>query len=347
MKAHVLYGIGDLRWTEVPEPTLKSGEVLVKVRACGICGSDVARVFKTGTYHFPTIIGHEFTGEVCEVFDRTAQSHWIGKRVGIFPLKPCFRCENCLHGEYELCTNYDYLGSRCDGGFGEYVAVPEWNLMPLPETVGYATAAMLEPASVAMHALGISGMKTGDTVAVVGPGTIGMILCRQAILSGAKKVALIGRSAAKLDFAEEYGIEYRINSEKEDVCQVIYGLTDGRGVDIAIEGTGASGPMNMCLDIVRSSGTIVALGNPSCDMNLEKGAYWKILRRQLKIYGTWNSCYGSKDSDWVKVLSLLESGQLSLEPLITHRLPFERLKEGFEIMRDRDVYSNKVMLLNN
>lgn len=346
MKAHVLYGIGNLRWTDVPEPVLNSGEVLIRVKACGICGSDVARVFQTGTYHFPTIIGHEFAGEVCKV-SKDSQSYLIGKRMGVFPLKPCFKCENCLRGEYELCTNYDYLGSRCDGGFGEYVAVPEWNLVELPATIGYPTAAMLEPASVAMHVLSIAGVKTGDTVAVVGPGTIGMILCRLLILFGAKKVILIGRSQAKLDFAKQYGIECTINSEKGDVIQTIHEQTDGKGVDIAIEGTGASDPMNLCLNIVRSSGTIVVLGNPTGDMNLEKNIYWKILRRQLKIYGTWNSRYGTESSDWNRVLSLLENGKLSLEPLITHRLPFDHLKEGLDIMRDRGVYSNKIMLIKD
>lgn len=346
MKAHVLYGIGDLRWTDVPVPSLKTGEFLTRVRACGICGSDVARVFKTGTYHFPTIIGHEFSGEICEVAD-PAQSHLLGRRVGVFPLKPCFKCANCRQGKYELCTDYDYLGSRCDGGFGEYVAVPSWNLIGLPDTVSHPTAAMLEPASVAMHALTVAGVKEGDRVAVFGPGTIGMILCRLAVLAGARKVILIGRSQWKLDFAKEYGIDCVVNSEREDVVEAIQELTEGRGVDVAVEGTGASWPMNRCLDIVGHSGTVVALGNPQGDVQLEKNAWWKVLRRQLKICGTWNSRFGTEDSDWVKVLSLLERGHLSLEPLITHRLPFDRLKEGLEVMRDREVRSNKVMLLND
>lgn len=347
MKAHVLYAVGDLRWTEVAEPTLRSDEVLVRVRAAGICGSDVARVFKTGTYHFPTIIGHEFSGEVCRVYEPATQSHLLGKRVGVFPLKPCFRCENCRQGVYECCTDYDYLGSRCDGGFAEYVAVPEWNLLELPETIDFPTAAMLEPASVAMHALRQSGFRTGDTVAVVGPGTIGMILCRLAQLEGAKKTILIGRSPCKLDFARtRYGIEYVINSTTENVQQWISDITEGRGVDVIFEGTGASASMEMCLNLVRYSGHIVALGNPLGDMTLEKGTYWKLLRRQLHLHGTWNSRFGTPESDWTRIVALLEQGALSLSPLITHRLPFDRLLEGFNIMRDDTVYSNKIMLVN-
>lgn len=347
MKAHVLYAVGDLRWTEVAEPVPGPGEVLVRVRAAGICGSDVARVFKTGTYHFPTIIGHEFSGEVCKVYDPATQAYLLGKRVGVFPLKPCFRCENCRQGVYECCTDYDYLGSRCDGGFAEYVAVPEWNLLELPETIDFPTAAMLEPASVAMHAFRRSGFRKGDAVAVVGPGTIGMILCRLAQLGGAAKTILIGRSQSKLDFAHaRYGIEYVVNSTTEDVQQRISAITNGRGVDVIFEGTGASASMDLCLNLVRYSGNIVALGNPQGDMVLEKGAYWKVLRRQLHLHGTWNSRFGTPESDWMDIVALLDAGKLPLSSLITHKLPFDRLLEGLNIMRDQTIYSNKVMLVN-
>ena len=345
MKAHILYGIGDLRYTDVPEPELKQGEVLINVKASGICGSDVARVFKTGTYHFPTIIGHEFAGEVCRVHD-DSQLHLLGKRVGVFPLKPCFKCHNCREGKYELCIDYDYLGSRCDGGFGEYVAVPEWNIIELPESVNFPTAAMLEPASVAMHALTQSGFHKGDIIAVIGPGTIGMILCRLAQIAGAKRVILIGRSQHKLDFAKNFGIDFVINSATGNVAETIMQLTEGKGVDIAFEGTGASASMNLCLEIVRHSGTILALGNPLGDMQLDKASYWKLLRRQLKIYGTWNSRFGTNDSDWTKIISLLSNKSMELETLITHKLDFNKLSYGLQIMQDDTIYSNKVMLIN-
>src|SRR5574344_1882626 len=159
MKASVLYGIDDLRYVEdYSTPVLKDNEVMVKVKAAGICGSDVARVLKNGTYHFPTIIGHEFSGEICEVKDKKDDA-LIGKRVSVFPLKPCFKCESCKQGDYEMCEHYDYLGSRCDGGFAEYVAVPKWNLCFLPDIISFESAAMFEPSSVAMHALGRSKMK--------------------------------------------------------------------------------------------------------------------------------------------------------------------------------------------
>lgn len=346
MKANVLFGINELRYVDVPIPALQSGEALIKVKAAGICGSDVARVFTTGTYHFPTIIGHEFAGEVYEVKD-SENCHWVGKRVAVFPLKPCFQCENCRQGLYELCNHYDYLGSRCDGGFAEYVAVPVWNLLELPTEIDFESAAMMEPASVAMHALLQSRFKPGDTVAVIGPGTIGLILCQLALLSGARRVFLIGRTQEKLEFAQQYGVKDTCNSEIDNVKQWMDLQTDGKGADILFEGTGASRSLEYCLDLVKSSGTVVALGNPQGNISLSKVSYWKILRKQISFYGTWNSRFGTPGSDWEKIKQVLQNGQLDLHPLITHRLPMDKLLEGLEIMRNPSIYSNKIMLRND
>ncbi len=346
MKANVLFGIGDLRYTDVSIPKLKRREVLVKVRAAGICGSDIARVFKTGTYHFPTVIGHEFAGEVCEISD-SVDSSWIGQKVSVFPLKPCFNCDNCKMQRYELCTHYDYIGSRCDGGFAEYVAVPVWNLQKLPDSISFEEAALLEPAAVAMHALRQSGFKKGDTIVVIGPGPIGMLLCQIAKCLDVSEVVLIGRSQAKLDFAREYGIKKVCNSTNSDVPDWISENISDSGVDIVFEGTGSSASFENCLSIIKSSGTIVALGNPIDDIVLRKEFYWKILRKQLRIYGTWNSRFGTDDNDWDRIISLLNSGLLNVRPLITHRLEFSQLMEGLNIMRDPSIYSNKVMLIDH
>ena len=129
MNAYVLDGINQLHLKEVPMPVVQKGEVLVQVKAAGICGSDIPRIFKTGTYHFPTIPGHEFSGKVVE----SENPAWMGKRVGIFPLIPCHSCAPCKKKRYEVCRQYSYLGARTDGGFAEYVAVPEDNLIEMQE----------------------------------------------------------------------------------------------------------------------------------------------------------------------------------------------------------------------
>ena len=162
MRAYELHGVNDLRREDIEKPEIPSGWVLVQVKASGICSSDIPRIFTNGTYHFPTIPGHEFSGVVAACGEGVPEDR-IGKRVGIFPLIPCRTCPQCRQKKYEMCEHYDYLGSRRDGGFAEYVAVPDWNLMELPENVSFREAAMLEPLSVALHAVKRSGVKPGDT----------------------------------------------------------------------------------------------------------------------------------------------------------------------------------------
>src|SRR5574344_126460 len=347
MKATVLYGIDDLRYVDdYPAPVLKAGEVMVHVKAAGLCGSDVARVLKNGTYHFPTMIGHEFSGEICGTFD-DEDSSLIGKRVSVFPLKPCMTCDNCRQGRYEMCEHYDYLGSRCDGGFAEYVAVPKWNLCFLPDCISFESAAMFEPSSVAMHALRRSGLKIGDSIAIVGPGTIGIILCQLAKIAGAGQVFLIGRSKEKLDFARKMGVEDVFNSSKGDVVTWLKERTAGAGVDVALEGTGAPASLELCLNITKASGTLLAMGNPLSDISLSQQAYWKLLRKQICVVGTWNSSYGTSISDWQKIMKLVANQSLTLEPLITHRLALSELYQGIKMMADPKVYTNKVMIIND
>lgn len=347
MKASVLYDINDLRFVnDYPIPNLKESEVVVKVSHAGICGSDVARVFKTGTYHFPTVIGHEFSGVVNAVADESLQG-WIGKRVGVFPLKPCFECDNCRKGLFEMCDNYDYLGSRCDGGFEEYVAVPEWNLIELPESVSLEQAAMLEPVSVAIHALNQVSEIQGKSVAVIGPGAIGNILGMIAGIKGAKKVIIIGRTRSKLDFAKENSADVVINSLVEDVEKRIIEETDGIGAGVVVEGTGASESLSMSIKITAKGGDVVLMGNPIGDFFLEKNTYWMILRRQLSLHGTWNSSFKSHKDDWMEAVGYFASGKLDVSRVISHRLSFDKLLTGLEIMRDKEIFSNKIMLVNN
>ena len=177
MKARVLRAVGNLEYCDYPMPEVKSDEVLFRVRACGICGSDIPRIFVNGTYHFPTIPGHEFSGEVVGAGSEKYQD-LVGMRATVFPLIPCKTCENCNNGDYEMCKSYDYLGSRSDGAFAEYVRVPVWNLVPIPDALSFEEAAMTEPCAVALHALRRAQIEVGDNVVIFGPGTIGMLIAQ-------------------------------------------------------------------------------------------------------------------------------------------------------------------------
>ena len=345
MKANVLFGVNDLRYITYDRPILKKGQVLVEVKAAGICGSDVARVFKNGTYHFPTIIGHEVSGVVKEVKDEK-DVPLVNRRVSVYPLIPCGECPSCRQGFYETCTHYNYLGSRCDGGFAQYVAVPTWNILTIPDEITFEQAAMLEPCAVAIHALRKARIGLGSKVAIFGPGTIGMILCRMAKLTGAH-VLLLGRTQQKLDHAEELELVDEIcNVTMHNAHDWILEQTDSQGVDVAIEGTGSSEMFGSCLQVVKAGGTVVCLGNPQGDYYIEKNNYWQILRKQFTLLGTWNSSFAVPGYDWKRVLDLMSDQLLHPERLITHRFPLSQLNKGLDLMRDQNVYTNKVMIIN-
>lgn len=346
MKAYVLEGIDQLEYKDVETPESREGFALVEVKAVGICGSDIPRIFETGTYHFPTIPGHEFAGVVKEVYDEEYKE-LVGERVGVFPLIPCRECSPCQEGKYELCRNYNYLGSRCDGGFAEYVLVPIWNLLPLPDTVSFQEAAMLEPASVARHGLSQIGEENilGKTVCIFGPGTIGLLMAQWAGIFGADKVLLVGTKEGQKALAAKLGFTLFCNSKTEDVQEFLKANTDGEGPDIVVEGVGNDSVLSECLKAVKPGGSILLVGNPHGDVNLEKAVFWQILRKQLKLYGTWNSSYfGGMESDWTKTVEAIEEDRLKPAEQITHELEFERLKDGLNIMRERKEFCNKVMI---
>lgn len=320
MKAWVLHEVGDLRYEDVPLPELQPGWALIKVLAAGICSSDIPRIFEKGTYHFPTIPGHEFCGRVEAVHDG-ADNGWIGKRVGVYPLIPCKKCPSCLKGEYETCSDYDYIGSRRDGGFAEYVAVPVWNLIELPDTVSDIQGALLEPAAVALHAVRRGNIKPGEAVCVVGTGAIGILAGQWAKLHGAERVVVKGRSGAKRELVQQCGLEYSTDTDGSYNC--------------VIEAVGSEKALEESLMLASPSGRILLMGNPDGDRNLSWNLYWSILRKQLTLIGTWNSSYGVQESDWAEVIQDIDSKILSTIPLVSYILRFEELHTGLSIIRHK------------
>lgn len=332
MKAYVLHGVNDLRYEDVPIPECPKGWVIVQVKSAGICSSDIARVFTKGTYHFPTIPGHEFSGVVYGVADGENQ-HWIGKRVGVFPLIPCRECPQCKKKQYEMCANYDYVGSRRDGAFAEYVAVPIWNLLPLPDEVPLEVAAMLEPLSVGLHALKKAEIKQTDSVAVIGTGMIGISAAQWAKKYTAGEVVVIGRNENKRYLVESTGLPYEVHTK-----------LDGKEYDVVLEAVGTPESVDLALNLIRPGGTVVLMGNPSGDILLTQNTYWRILRKQLIVKGTWNSFYdGDNKSDWTEAIEALAKGEVEVKSLISHTFPQERLIDGLQLMRDHKEPYCKIM----
>lgn len=331
MKAYVLHGIGDLRYEDCPLPKIRPGWTLVRVLAAGICSSDLPRIFQKGTYHFPTIPGHEFCG-VVETAASPEDRHWIGKRVGVFPLIPCKACAFCRKGQYETCSNYDYIGSRRDGGFAEYVAVPVWNLIELPDAVSDIQGALLEPAAVALHAVKRAGIFPDASVCVVGSGAIGLLAGQWAKFHSAGRVAVKGRGESKRPLVQRCGLEY------------IRDALPGEEFDCVIEAVGSAQALEESLVLAKPGGRLVLMGNPDGPRALSQDLYWRILRRQLTLTGTWNSSYGGRNSDWTETVHAMESGRLQMDGVVTYVLKKAELKKGLAIMRDRRDSFCKIML---
>ncbi|MHB1293579.1 MAG: galactitol-1-phosphate 5-dehydrogenase [Anaerolineae bacterium] len=345
MQALVLHGIGDLRLERVPIPTLRAGEALVRVAAAGVCGSDVPRVFVHGTYRFPLIPGHEFAGVVQRVEGpATCQP---GTRVAVKPLIPCGHCVYCQVGATAQCTAYDYLGSRSDGGWAEFVRVPQANLLPLPASLDLVQAALAEPAAVALHALRRGQVAPGDTVAILGSGPIGMMLARWANLLGAGQVLLVDIDPHKLHVARDLGLGLTCDSREQDPVDWAREQTAGRGPDLVIEAAGAPITFEQSLRMARPLGRVVIMGNPAAAVNLPQATISQVLRKELDIRGTWNSCFVELPVDeWRVVVDMMASRRLDVAPFITHRVPLAQGVQALEMMRDRRTFYNRVVLVN-
>ena len=320
-----LHAVGDLRYENLPYPVCGDDEVIVKIRSCGVCGSDISRVYTKGTYHFPTVIGHEFSGEV--VFDKEGKLE--GEKVVIFPLLPCFDCESCKEKNYATCANYDYYGSRRDGGMSEFLAVKKWNLLKMPEGLSFDEGAMCEPVSVGRHAVLKLNIEKGETLLVSGAGPIGIIAGQWAKMQGVEKVYYFDIDERKIEFAKTLGFfEYK----------------EGAKINCVIEGTGHQDAVRKCLEAIKPYGKMVLMGNPGGDVLLSQNTYWHILRKEIRLFGTWNSSFNDIQNDWKESLKAMSEGEIDVKPLITHKFPLSRCNEALEMMKDRKEFYNKVIL---
>lgn len=353
MKAYVLHNIGDIRLDECSEPKLNKNEVLLKVRAVGICGSDIPRIYNTGAYNHPLIPGHEFSGEVVKLGEEVSKV-WLNKRVGVFPLIPCYECHCCRNKQYEMCKNYSYLGSRQDGGFAEFVAVPVENLIELPNNVTFQQAAMLEPMAVGIHSIrkafnvnDLENIKDKDkTICVCGLGTIGLLIFMFLKEFGFKNVYLIGNKETQKKLVTSMGLEekYFCDTNKFDSKKWLENLTGGIGIDIFFECVGKNETIKLAVESAAPSGKIILLGNPYSDLELEKAIYWKVLRSQLTLIGSWNSSFTKDENDdWEYVIKLLKDGRINPEKFITHNYDLDDLENGFLIMKNKSEEYVKIM----
>lgn len=315
MNALVLNANGDLAYKEVVDPVVGDDECLIAVKYAGVCSSDFHRAYDKWAYFYPLIMGHEFAGEILKIGSRVSK-YSPGDRVVIFPLIPCKTCEFCLNKQYAQCTNYSYYGSRQNGGFAQLVSVKEWNLLKLPNDISFERAAVIEPISVAFHAISKAEIKSNQKIAILGAGFIGLVTAF--ILSktcNAHDIILIDLDKNKLNFAAQYGFSTICTQDNSSWDEI---LIKSGGVEIVFEMCGAVQTFKHSLHIVKSHGQVIWVGNVTGDMLFEKKLISSILRKELKIKGSWNSSFTHDDSDdWHKALNYARESN-ELDKLLTH-----------------------------
>ena len=340
MKALVLQQDKVLNYQEVKMPVQRGREVLVKVEFSGICGSDIGRGFDGKAYNYPLIMGHEFAGVVEISFP--GSKYKKGDRVVIFPLLPCKQCEACQTGNFAQCINYDYYGSRRDGGFAEYVTVSEENLFLIPHHVNLLHAAMIEPAAVALHGVRQARVDVGSTAVVYGCGPIGNMTSQWLQIAGCSQVIVVDIDPLKLDIAKKMGF-ITINSLRCDPVEAIYELTDGRGAHIAVE---AAGFPETFLNAVRSvgrMGQVVFMGNIHGTFTIGEKDFSNLLRKEVKIFGTWNSKITPEGiDDWTTTLRMMDK-ELNVAPLISHTPGLSEGEQIFKAIVDKQGFFNKII----
>ena len=322
MKAMMLTEYKNLILTEMPIPSFGDDELLVRVRACGICGSDIHGYDgSTGRRIPPLVMGHEASG-VVEQAGPSVEGYKIGDRITFDSMISCGRCRFCQLGRMNLCDSRRVLGVSCGdyrqhGCFAEYVVVPDRICYHLPDSLSFEEAAMIEAVSVAVHAVNRTPMKLGHTAVVVGSGMIGLLVVQAVKLAGAGQVIAVDVDDRKLALAQELGADAGLNSKKMDVIAEIKKRTEGRGADVALEAVGATDPIATALAAVRKGGTVTLIGNvsPKIELNLQS-----VVTREINLLGTCGS-----SGEYPECIRLMAEGKINVKPMISAAVP---LSEG-------------------
>ena len=341
MKALVLVDYKKLIYTDTEMPAITSDDVLIHVKACGICGSDIHGYDgSTGRRRPPVIMGHEASG-IIEAVGSNVINWKIGDRVTFDSTIYCNECENCRKGYINLCENRKVVGVSCEdykqnGAFAEYIAVPQHILYKLPDNVTFDQAAMIEPLSIAFHAANQVPHVIGASAAVVGAGKIGMLLIQTLRMFGFGKIIAIKNSENEAELIHQIGADYCLFSSKDDVPSAVSDITDGKGVDFVFEAAGNEKSVNLCFDICRRNGSIILIGNSAPKVN---NPLQKLVTKQLQIIG---SCASS--GEYPECLDMISRKLINVDLLIGNRVPLSEGAYWFEKLYSNHDNNLKVIL---
>ena len=342
MRALVLNEYKRLDLQDVPQPETGSRDILIRVRSCGICGSDVHGFDgSSGRRIPPLIMGHEAAGEIAALGSE-ANGFEVGERVTFDSMICCQRCVFCRQGRPNLCEDRRVLGVSCGdyrrhGAFAEYVAVPGHIVFPVPEGVSFDQAAMVEPVSVAVHAVNRTNPRLGETALVVGAGMIGLLTIQALRSAGCGRIIAADLAADRLELAAKLGADQTIQArEGVDIPELVRAETGGLGADIVLEAVGADATVQMSLDCVRKGGKVTLIGNvtPTVQFGLQN-----VVTREIDVLG---SCASA--NDYPACLALMQRGAIQVDPILSAAVPLERGPEMFERLYAREPNLTKVIL---
>jgi L-iditol 2-dehydrogenase len=341
MKALLLKNYKDLELVEFPTPEVGPSDVLIRVKACGICGSDVHGFDgSTGRRIPPIVMGHEAAGLIHAV-GANVKGYHEGDRVTFDSTISCGQCYFCTRGEINLCDNRQVLGVSCGefrrhGAFAEYVVVPQNILYRLPDSLPFEHAALIEAVSIGVHAVNITPIQLGATAVIVGTGMIGLLMLQAARLAGCSQIIAVDLDDAKLEVARSLGADVTLNPKTVDVPAEVYKLTGGHGADVALEAVGASSPIKTAILSVRKGGTVTLVGNisPNVEIPLQS-----VVSRQIRLQG---SC--ASNGEYPQCIDLLARGLIKVEPIISALAPLEEGVEWFEKLYAHNNNLMKVVL---
>ena len=352
MKAAVFHGPFDIRVEDVEVPEVPSGWILVRVKACGICGSDVhmykgtspeLKEFKIDLKRgCKGVFGHEAAGEVIQVGEGVEDLK-KGDRVSLCPLWGCGKCVYCRTGQFHLCLDQRVLGYTHVGAYSEYTAAPAEVAYLLPNHVSYEKGAFLDPVSCGTHAVNKIAVTPADIVAVIGAGTLGLSSAVVAKAYGARKVIVVDLLESPLKVAEKMGVDETVNASETDPVQEVMRLTDEVGADAVIEAVGGDAPtIQQAIRMARKGGRISYIGIFSTPQQLD---LWRMLFNEVTIRPSWSFSYHGQHHECEMAHQLICSRKVSVEPMITHKFPLTDIKNGFVTAIDKTSGSIKVLVL--
>lgn len=347
MKAAVLYGNEDIRYDDYETPVVKPGMVKVRVRATGICGSDVPRVLNNGAHYYPIVLGHEFSGDVVEVGEGVTTVK-VGDTVSGAPLVPCMKCDDCQQGNFALCKHYGFIGSHDQGSFAEYVVMPEINAVKYDPSIPYEQAAMFEPSTVALHGILCNDYKGGECTAIFGCGTIGIFTLQWAKIMGAKKLVAFDIDDGRLALAKRMGADEVVNTKTEDFKKRGMEITEGKGFKYCFEAAGNPATMHMAFELASNKANVCFIGTPHVDMSFTPKEWENMNRKEFKLTGSWMS-YSAPfpGKEWKLTAHYFATGQLKFDPdFIFKKFPMSKVAEAFDLYHDPSQVHGKIMLIN-